>query len=102
MKSFKEYVKEAELNEAAVTTKYTVIAVNRISKDQVRPVAKDEVELTAKQVEFLTAKGKNEKIQGDDYVVLDRDHKTASKIKTPNITKIGRTSGYNELLFKKH
>ena len=102
MQSYKDYVKEAGLNEAAgEKQKYVAIAVNRISKDSVRPVSKDEVELSVKQMEFLKAHGKVETIQGEEYYVLDRDYKTASKIKTPTINKVGRTSGYNELLFKK-
>lgn len=97
MKTFAEALQEAR----EPKEKYVAIAVNRISKDKINPVGRDDVELTAKQLQFLKDKGKVETLQGDEYIVLNRDWKTDSKIKTPNINKIGRTSGYNELLFKK-
>lgn len=94
---------EEALQEAtAPKAKFTVLAVNRVSKDKVNPVAGDkDVELTAGQLAKLESLAKVETIQGEEYHVLDRDDKAAVKAKTPNINKVGATSGYNTLLFKK-
>lgn len=91
---------EESLKEALAKVAYKVIAVNRISKDAIRPVAGDETELTPTQVAALEKHGKKETIQGDEYWVLSRDYKNDVKAKTPNINKMGRTSGYDTLLFQ--
>lgn len=93
--TFAEYLNEAE------GSKYHVVAVNRPGPGQIRPVAKDELDLTDKQVAWLEKYGKYETIQGEKLLVLDRELKAKSKIKTPNINVAGRTSGYVDLVFMK-
>ena len=83
------------------TEKYVVVAINRVSKDVINPVASDNVVLKLSDVSFLEKNATEENIQGDKWLVLDRELKSKFKVKLPNINKVGNTSGYNQLLIKK-
>ena len=95
MISFREF-----LNESA-TQEYIAISVVRNSPTHIQPVAKDTVQLTDKQVAYLDSNANVEKIQGDNWIVLDREKLSKMRAKTPMITRMGRTSGYTHVLFQK-
>lgn len=88
------------LNEST-THDYIAVAVVRNSPTHIQPVAKDSVQLTDKQVAYLDSNATAEKIQGDTWIVLDRENLSKLKAKTPTITRMGRTSGYTHVLFQK-
>lgn len=92
---FSEYISESTANV------YTVVAVVDHGAAGVQPVAKQEVSLTKSQEDKLMKLSTKETIQGEEWIVVKRELYSKLGFKLQQISAVGRTSGYDKLLFTK-